>query len=164
MRDGKNHGRPPRLSGYDYSQNGCYFVTFCTKNRAPCLSRIQSTGYVDVPNAVVGRGLAPGMVPEIMLELTRIGTILEQQIMDLERRFRLRVDHHIIMPNHCHLLITLPGASPRPTLSEIIGTCKSITTRLANQSDGMRDGNYFSRPIMTTSYAPRRIIWTTGPT
>lgn len=24
-----------RLNGYDYSQNGCYFVTICTKNRCP---------------------------------------------------------------------------------------------------------------------------------
>ena len=37
------------------------------------------------------------------------------------------------MPNHCHLLITLPGASPRPTLPQIIGACKSLTTRLANE-------------------------------
>lgn len=44
----KNHGRPFRLPKYDYSQNGCYFVTFCTKGRLPLLSRV-----------TVGRGACP---------------------------------------------------------------------------------------------------------
>ena len=29
-----------RLREYDYSQNGAYFITICTKNRAPILSEI----------------------------------------------------------------------------------------------------------------------------
>ena len=84
----------------------------------------------------VGRGLAPGIPDEPALELTRIGTVLEQQILDLEQRFSLRMDHYVIMPNHCHLLLAmLPGASPRPTVSAVVGTLKSFTTRLANRSD-----------------------------
>ena len=31
-----NHRRSIRLTGYDYSQDGAYFVTLCTQNRA-CL-------------------------------------------------------------------------------------------------------------------------------
>ncbi len=30
----------PRLTGYDYSQNGAYFVTICTKDRKPILGSI----------------------------------------------------------------------------------------------------------------------------
>ena len=40
----------PRLRDYDYSRNGVYFLTSCTRNRAPILSEI------------VGRGLAPAGV------------------------------------------------------------------------------------------------------
>ncbi len=36
----------PRLKGYDYSQGGAYFVTFCTRNRKCILSRI-SVGRAD---------------------------------------------------------------------------------------------------------------------
>ena len=40
----------PRLRDYDYSRTGVYFLTICTKDRAPILSEI------------VGRGLAPAEV------------------------------------------------------------------------------------------------------
>lgn len=29
--------KPIRLPNYDYAQNGCYFVTMCTKNKKPLL-------------------------------------------------------------------------------------------------------------------------------
>ena len=32
--------KPTRLQNYDYSQNGCYFVTVCAKDRRPILSTI----------------------------------------------------------------------------------------------------------------------------
>ena len=49
----------PRLRDYDYSRTGVYFLTICTKDRAPILSEI------------VGRGLAPalqmGKIPELWM-------------------------------------------------------------------------------------------------
>lgn len=33
----------PRLKEYDYSQNGCYFVTICVKNKKQLLGRINVT-------------------------------------------------------------------------------------------------------------------------
>ena len=44
------------------------------------------------------------------------------------------------MPNHIHLLLTLhetAGASPRPTISSVIGAYKSLTTRLCKQASSM---------------------------
>ena len=118
---GEYHGRPYRLPCYDYGQAGCYFVTFCTQGRENILSS-------------VGRGLAPGSAPA--LTLSSIGRTLELQIHALPQRFpSVAIDNYVIMPNHVHLLMSvseLPGASPRPTVSQIIGVCKSITTRLAN--------------------------------
>lgn len=38
-----------RLQNYDYSRNGLYFITICTKDRIPYLSEIY-----DVGNAALG--------------------------------------------------------------------------------------------------------------
>ena len=118
--------RHSRLKAYDYSRNGCYFITVCTKDREQHLSRI------------VGRGLAPA--DPVRPDLTRIGEILDTQIRALESRFPgIVIDHYVIMPNHFHVLLSIQetaGASPRPTVPSIVGALKSLTTRLANQLDG----------------------------
>lgn len=121
----------PRLKGYDYSQNGAYFVTVCTKDKACILSRI------------VGRGLAPA---EIVL--TDLGALVEQQILALPGRYPfLTIINYVIMPNHIHIVmqfdrdmagaspagVNMAGASPRPTLSEVICAFKSLTVRFAGQ-------------------------------
>ena len=43
-------GRLHRLPNYDYGQEGCYFITFCTKRRAPILipPKIEILKFVDV--------------------------------------------------------------------------------------------------------------------
>ena len=55
-----------RLKEYDYSQNGAYFVTICTKDRRNILSDI------------VGRGLAPAEV-----RLTGCGRVVETELFAL---------------------------------------------------------------------------------
>lgn len=51
----------------------------------------------------------------------------------LEQRYlTLRVDRYVIMPNHIHMILVLEetaGASPRPTVMDIICAYKSLTTR-----------------------------------
>lgn len=49
--DEKKNRKSPRLQGYDYSRNGAYFITVCTKNRQCVLSRIVGTGVPDCPRA-----------------------------------------------------------------------------------------------------------------
>ena len=107
----------PRLKEYDYSQNGAYFITICTQNRRCILSR------------VVGRGLAPAVI-----ELTDYGKVAEQELLALEKRYPfVKVDAYAIMPNHIHILFAIEngtaGASPRPTISDIVCAYKSLTTR-----------------------------------
>ena len=110
----------PRLDNYDYSSAGAYFVTICTQNRRCVLSRI------------VGRGLAPA---EIMgVEYTSFGEIAEKQLFLLKDRYPyLAVDKYVIMPNHIHVIMILSGraagASPRPTIADIVCAYKSLTTR-----------------------------------
>ena len=109
----------PRLDNYDYSSSGAYFITICTQSRRCALSRI------------VGRGLAPAEVSRV--EYTPWGTIAERQFRLLEHRYpHLTVDRYIIMPNHIHVILILKseaaGASPRPTIMDIVCAYKSLTT------------------------------------
>ena len=110
--------KPTRLKKYDYSTPGAYFVTICVKDRKQLLSKI-----------IVGQGLAPAEN-----HLTDFGTIAKEQIENLENRYQgIKIDKYVIMPNHIHILISnydvTAGASPCPTISDIICAFKSITTR-----------------------------------
>ena len=105
----------PRLKEYDYSSDGVYFVTICTQNKRHLLSQI------------VGRGLAPAV------ELTDFGKIAEQQLILLQDRFLfVEIDSYVIMPNHIHIIFWFKpetaGASPRPTLMDVVCAYKSLTT------------------------------------
>ncbi len=115
-----------RLEAYDYATPGAYFVTICTHEKRCILSDI----------AAVGEGLAPPAV-----SLSTIGRIVEEQLSDLPRRFpSVSVDRYVIMPNHVHLLLSLSestgGASPSPTLTDVICVLKSMTTRLSSSCLG----------------------------
>ena len=76
---------------------------------------------------IVGRGLAPAEASGI--EYTSFGKIAEQQLLSLEDP----VDQYVIMPNHIHVVLILEsetaGASPRPTITDIVCAYKSLTTR-----------------------------------
>lgn len=109
-----------RLEHYDYGAPGAYFVTICTHEKRCILSHI-----------AVGEGLAP---PEI--HLTSIGKCVEEQIRALPQRYpTIRIDNYVMMPNHIHLIVTLHegsgGASPSPTLCDVVRVIKSLTARLS---------------------------------
>ena len=118
----------PRLKLYDYSQPGGYFITICTANRKCILSNISIAPTVPDSNTV-GRGLAPAET-----NLSKWGEIVEKELLDLENAFPfLRLDRYVIMPNHIHAILIITaeaaGASPRPTIMDMICRFKSITTR-----------------------------------
>ena len=115
----------PRLANFDYGSAGTYFVTICIQNRQCLLSHI------------VGRGLAPAEI-KYEVQYTEYGRIAEQQLMLLEKRYPyLEVYEYVIMPNHIHAIFWLhretKGASPRPTVEDIVCAYKSLTTRECRQ-------------------------------
>ena len=84
----------PRLSDFDYSSSGAYFITICTRNRCCVFAQ------------TVGRGLAPAETVE--LQYTRYGLIAQEQLLLLEERYcGLSVDQYVIMPNHIHAIFIL---------------------------------------------------------
>lgn len=76
-----------RISEYDYSQNGAYFVTVCTYERQRILSQI------------VGDG-SPVLLP--------LGKILEEMIRRIPEKYPcVTVDKCVIMPDHIHMLLRI---------------------------------------------------------
>ena len=81
----------PRLKHYDYSQNGCYFLTLCTKEKACVLGKVisEANGTPSVSLSAMGE-----TVRTVLLEMA-----------DYASGFQ--IDHYVIMPNHLHLILTL---------------------------------------------------------
>ncbi len=135
----------PRLKDYAYNENGSYYVTICTANRKCLLS------------CVVGRGLAPAAI-----ELSAYGKIAKEQLLLLEKRFvGVKIAAYVIMPNHIHAIITLSdmaaGASPRPTLTDVVCVFKSLTTaecKKVKNADKIFQTSFYEHVIRSdTDYA-----------
>ena len=117
-----------RLKKYDYSLPGAYFVTICTKGRARVLSKIVGRCL----GAAEGETLSPA--DELArVELSPIGDLAEKILLSMEERYEnLKVDKYVIMPNHIHVIFVLTntaGASPRPTIPDIVCAYKSLTVK-----------------------------------
>lgn len=116
-----------RLSNYDYSSSGYYFITICTANKQKFFGNI-----VGERNAL----------PKI--ELSNYGKIVEKSINNISKCYDgVFVDKYVIMPNHLHLIIIIKygnadmqsGSAMRsPTISNIVGQMKSYVTKQAGIS------------------------------
>lgn len=143
--------KPVRLKGYDYSQNGAYFITVCTWERKCILSDI-----------TVGEGLAP----PAKYQLTQVGKLVQEQLLALEARYpTVQIEKYVIMPNHIHAILQIRegetgGASPSPTLMDAVRVLKSITTRMYHGLG--TDSNLWQRSFydhVIRSDADWREIW-----
>ena len=131
-----------RLKGFDYDTEGAYFVTICVRDRKSILSEITMTNCVvedNADNSAVGEGLAP---PECWVKLKPCGEIAREQLLLLETRYpNVTVTDYVIMPDHIHAIIflakTAGGASPSPTLNEVVCTFKSLTSRFCKKQYGV---------------------------
>ncbi len=117
-----------RLKHWDYKTAGLYFVTICINNRENLFGEIKND----------------------KMSLNDPGLMINEQWLAIFTRFQnIKPNKYVIMPNHFHAIIEvinnkpvgapLVGASlnakqalvnnnPEPTLGEIIGAFKSITT------------------------------------
>ncbi len=113
-----------RLQNYDYSNEGCYFITICTEHRKNLLSTI------------VG-GDDPGAPKKIILK--PYGRITEKYILSIEKAYdTVKVENYIIMPNHIHLLLLidtygLPRSSA-PTIPNVVTALKRFVNRDCNRN------------------------------
>ena len=134
--------KPTRLKNFDYSSAGAYFVTICIRDRMNILSEIVKTDIASADKtnrSAVGEGLAP---PEITVKLKPCGAIAKEQLQLIETRFpSVAVEDYVIMPDHIHAVIFLHekagGASPSPTLDDVVCAFKSLTSRSCKQKFGI---------------------------
>ena len=122
-----------RFKGWDYSNNGLYFVTICAKNRYCCLGEIINNKFVK----------------------NDLSVILDNIIRKLPTHYsNCSVEEYIIMPNHVHLILKLyfkvetgfkPVSTEKPycfksvstekpySLYEIIRGLKTFSARKINE-------------------------------
>jgi putative transposase len=78
--------RSIRLTGYDYSQRGCYFITVCTQGRR-CLFGEIETGRMILNDA---------------------GRMVGRWWNELKNKYNnIEIDEYVVMPNHCHGIINI---------------------------------------------------------
>jgi uncharacterized protein (TIGR00252 family) len=110
------HRKSPRLSGYDYSQEGACFVTVC----------------------VQGRQDLWGEILHGEMQLNQAGSMVERWWKELERKFPpIKIDeYYVVMPNHFHGIVFIPelsaptteGGHTGPPLQRIVQWFKTMTT------------------------------------
>jgi len=110
------HRKSPRLSDYDYSQEGAYFVTVCVQGRQALL----------------------GEILHGEMRLNQAGCMVERWWKELERKFPLiKIDeYYVVMPNHFHGIVFIPelsaptteGGHTGPPLQRIVQWFKTMTT------------------------------------
>ncbi|HKD27284.1 MAG TPA: transposase [Xanthobacteraceae bacterium] len=105
--------RSLRLTGYDYTCAGAYFVTICAQDQA-CLF---------------------GNVVDGCMCLDDAGHMLGMLWNDIPARFAdVEIDTFVVMPNHVHGIVVLPDAAngvtrrAAPALGEVVAAFKSATT------------------------------------
>lgn len=129
-----------RLKGYDYSQNGAYFITICTQNRLCLFGDIYSGSLI----------------------LNNAGKMVFKKLEEMPKIYSgIKIDKFIVMPNHLHAIIEIQQNGTTqgsfPTISECIQRFKTYTTKL--YIDGVKKGNYphFDKKIWQKSFYDRII-------
>lgn len=129
-----HHRKSIRLKGYNYAQEGLYFITLCIQDRENIF----------------------GTITNGVLTLNAIGTIaLKEWLHTIEVRDNIKLHEYIIMPNHIHGIIEIikdksnPGdnegfKSPTQTIGAIvrgykIATIKQIKEYIGKVEDSKGD-------------------------
>ncbi len=81
-----HHRRSIRLSGYDYSKAGLYFITICVQNKLHLFGEITDDAMV----------------------LNDAGVMIEKWWNELKNKFpNIELDEFVVMPNHFHGILQI---------------------------------------------------------
>ena len=99
-----------RLENYDYSQNGLYFVTICTKDREELFGEIKDEKMI----------------------LNEIGKTANQFWREIPKHFPfVNLDEFVVMPNHVHGILEI---WENPVETQFIASRTSITSKTIDTS------------------------------
>lgn len=105
-----------RLKGYDYSRNGAYFITICTRDRKYLFWNNYDVGHV---------GAAFGG-PHGKITLTEYGKIVREELKKIPSIYPdiVFIPKSVIMPNHIHFIIMINtfSESGPPKAASTIGS------------------------------------------
>ena len=128
--------KPTRLTGFDYSTNGAYFLTICTQGRRRILSRIVGGDVLDAPKT---------------MDLLPHGKIADKYIDQLNKFYdNITVDRYVIMPNHIHIMLfvlengasrTSPPTKQHSAVSQFVSTFKRFCNKEYGQNIWQRHFN-----------------------
>ena len=104
-----------RLSGYNYAENGAYFITICTKDKEKLL----------------GSGSEGTTFLSASVQLSPLGRLAEKYLLKIAQ-----LDHYVIMPNHVHLILLLEQSSV--SVPQIIRSWKTLVSKEAGFSHWQR--------------------------
>ncbi|MBO5215862.1 MAG: transposase [Clostridia bacterium] len=115
--------KPNRLKQYDYSDNGAYFITVCTKNRKNL--------FWEKEQEFVGEDI---ILPQKAIRLTKCGKFVQETIEKIPNHYEgISLDSYAIMPNHVHLVLFFDRENGQmisaPTLSTVIGQMKRVISK-----------------------------------
>ena len=108
-----------RLSDFDYSLPGAYFITICTKDRRNLFWK-DSRAQLNTPQDVV---------------LSHWGTIVASAVEQIPKHYpAISVDRYVVMPNHVHLLLQIHTdprgrVIPAPPISIVVQQLKGYCTK-----------------------------------
>ena len=144
----KQNRKQIRLKNYDYSENGAYFVTICSKNKEALFGKVVGDGIPDVPLAECDDN------GNVYVKLSDVGQTVQQTIKYIdEHNKNIKIEKYVIMPNHIHLIIMVnrindigfgTSGKPSPTenedetrANEIIPKLISSLKRYTNKQSGI---------------------------
>ena len=142
-----------RLPGYDYTRNGAYFITICTKNRQWLFGDIiddkldngdkldtnpVSNHFIDPNHDPNPNHFKPGTNHSINIRLSDFGKIVNECWYDLPNHYsNIILDEFIIMPNHIHGIIIIRNPTwqkQKHGISEFMRAFKSFSARRIHES------------------------------
>lgn len=126
--------KSPRLKGYDYAQEGAYFVTTCVKSRKSFFATID----------------------EKSISLTPAGEMLAYWWQQLPQKYTdVELDYFVVMPNHFHGIVCLNRHQQtlvEPSLSDVMRWFKAMTTNAYIRAVKEQDWQPFEGKLWQRSY------------
>ena len=135
--------KPNRLPDFDYTQNGAYFITVCTRDRETLFGVV---GAATCRPQEKNHTLAAPRCPQETLgspqvTLSDIGKTVESAILQIPLVYpSVTVERYIVMPDHIHLILMFHASDTdgrqvaAPTVSMIVGNMKRYVSKEIGRS------------------------------